>query len=246
MSTPPRVSSKQAAAAADAIVERHLRAGDDTIGAAGVDPSDLLFYLRANPNRVAEGVRADDLYDAATLHVWLWWQHQDRERWLFTAAQRLQLHHGDFGATFGIRSPQGVRDRRDRLESLLSETGTGRPSEQDARSARAAAGGGEPSGDEQWLAAARDEVLRLGRDALTFWLDVDEDTAEEMVEMKRDVESGTCTAQTVAWLRDAVWALSACALPKVQARAGEIGGLLARLGGLLEGRERANGTAAAQ
>jgi glutathione S-transferase len=244
MSTPPRVTPDQLLAACSAIVQRHLRAGDEEISSAGSDPSDLLLYLRMHGGRVPEGVRVDDLFDAVVLHLHLWWKHQERERWLILSAEKLQVHHGQIAAAFGMGSGQGFRDRRDRLNELLSETGSGRPDEQAARAARADASRPGSLGEGRWLAAAKPTIMGMARAALTFWLDVDEEAAEELLELRRDVKAEQCTVQTFTFLQGAVRALSACQAPKVLARAAQVQALVGGLERLEQDRARAVGSPA--
>lgn len=206
MSTPPRVTAEQMAEAISRIHERHLRIDDPYREELTYEPGQVLLYLRKRGPGQPDGVRADDHFDALMLHVWLWWQHQNREEWLLDTAYALQLRLADVGEVFGIGA-QGVRDRRDRAHALLDEGGPGRPDEKVARADRAA-GAGPVVGEVAWLAAARVDVLSLAGDVLEWYPRVSEDTGQEMVDLRRDVRSGAYGPATWRALVDAVWALS--------------------------------------
>ncbi|WP_412741268.1 hypothetical protein [Krasilnikovia sp. MM14-A1259] len=178
-------------------------------GELGSEPAEVLSYLRKHGSGLPEGVRVDDLFDAAVLHVYLWWQAADRERWLLNAADRLGVAHRDFGAMFGMRSRQGFRDRADRLHALLADAGSGRPDEKLARADRAA-GRGEGDAEAEWLAAARDDVLQLAGDVVAFYDVVDDETADELSEVRRDLREDRYGKDTFVLLGYAVDALAEC------------------------------------
>jgi len=207
------------------IHERHSRHGDPRREELTFDPAQVLDYLRKRGSHLPEGLRADDHFDAATLQVWLWWEHQRRELWLFDTAVRLGLSSADFGDAFGLRSRQGFRDRRDRLHALLDDGGPGRPDERAIRADRARAG--SAVGETGWLIAARDEILDVAREAVAWYDRVDEDVAAEIAEIRRELREasyGPATWQITKW---AVTALAGCEQPAEAAAAGQQ--LLARV-----------------
>lgn len=201
----------------------------------GSDPSDVLSYLQKRWPDLSLGLRSDNLDDLGVLLVWDWWVHSRRERWGFHQVVKLGGDRVSFAGHFGVRSRQGFKDRLDRLDELHKETGSRRPDEQAARADRRAAAAA-PVGDEQWLASAREDILQLGRDALEYWLDVDEETANSLVEVRRDVQGGGCTIETLGWLHDAIWDMTVSAVEKVAAAAEQ---LLERLEALEAGRKQA-------
>ncbi len=212
------MTAEQVAAALARIHDRHAQHDDQRREALTFDPAQVLDYLRQRGPHLPEGLRADDHFDAATLQVWLWWQHQERERWLFDTAARLGLASADFGDVFGLRSRQGVRDRRDRLHALLDDGGPGRPDEQAVRADRARAG--PVVGEAAWLGAAREEILRLAGDAAAWYHRVDEDVAAEIAEIRRELRDGRYGPATWQLTKWAVAALASCQNPAEAAAAG--------------------------
>lgn len=202
------MTPEQVAAALARIHNRHAEYGDQHQEELTFDPVQVLDYLRKRGTYLPDGLRADDHFDAATLQVWLWWQHQERERWLFDTAARLGLSSADFGEVFGLRSRQGFRDRRDRLHALLDDGGPGRPDEQATRADRARAG--PVVGEDAWLSAARDEILQVAGEAAAWYHRVDEDTATEIAEIRRELRDGQYGPLTWQLTKWAVSALAAC------------------------------------
>jgi hypothetical protein len=242
MTTPPRVTPERATEAVLAIHERHRQIGDPHREEIGYEPADVLDYLRKRGPGLPEGVRVDDLFDAALLHVHLWWRAAERERWLLDTADRLGIARGRFGAIFGMRSRQGFRDRADRLHALLDVTGAGRPDERVGRADRAAAGT-SPVGEAAWFTSVREDVLKLAREVDAFYMLVDDETAEDLLEVRRDLGDGICGPGMFAMLAQAVAALVECPVGDVARQAGP---LRARLARLQHEREVATGRAVAE
>lgn len=231
MATPPFVGDQDAMAAIERIHRRHDRVDDKHREELTFDPADVLRYLRKYGSGMPDGVRADDLYDAVVLHVWLWWWHQLRELWLFDTAERLGLSFKDFGEGFGLRRAQSFRDRSDRLHALFDPGGPGRPDEQAVRADR----GAGDSGLQVWLAAARGEIEAVAWRVVREWYPrVSEETAREMVDLRRDLRSGAFGPATWAALQDAVQALGGDGDPEARAAAAGLAQELARLEGRRE------------
>ena len=227
MATPPRVTSLQAKEAAQRIHDRHRRIDDPYREELGGEPAEVLSYLRKRGADMPNGIRIDDIFDAAVLHIYLWWQAAERERWLLDTAERLGVAHGEYGKVFGMRSRQGFRDRADRLHALLDATGSGRPDEKSRRADRTAVG---RRGDEaMWLDTSRAEILSLARDVVAFYPIVDDETAEDLLEVRRDLQDGRYGTQTFVLLSEAVRALRACPVEEVAAQAGPLNDRLIRL-----------------
>ena len=118
MSTPPRVTEEDALAAVQRISDRHAAADDPHLERFDSDPAAVLAYLRKYGPAMPESLRADDVMDAAVMHLWLWWQHQLRERWLFDTAERLGVNRAAFAKILGLGGRQGFRDRSRRAHRL--------------------------------------------------------------------------------------------------------------------------------
>lgn len=227
MATPPRVTSLQAEVAIQNILERHRRVDARYREELGTEPAEVLSYLRKRGADMPDGIRVDDIFDAAVLHIYLWWQAADRERWLLDTADRLGVAHGEYGRVFGMKSRQGFRDRADRLHALLDATGSGRPDEKSRRADRTA--DGEHVEEAMWLDTSRAEILGLARDVVAFYPVVDDETAEDLLEVRRDLQDGRYGVQTFALLSQAVTALRDCPVDEVAAQAGLLSERLARL-----------------
>lgn len=123
MTTPPRVTPDDAREALARIVRRHRAADDDATYIPDSDPREMLAYLR---KRGACGLLFDedsnDVEDALTLRVALWWEGEDVEDWLLAAVERRGLNRRRVGAVLGIRTGQGLVDRRKRTRARLATT----------------------------------------------------------------------------------------------------------------------------
>lgn len=177
MTTPPRPDRAAYDAALARIHDRRRRAGDDHPLALSEDPREVLDYLR---KRGRTGLRTDhtgdDITDALTLRLWLWWEGEATELWLLDAAEHLQRNRKNIGAVLGLTHGQSLIDRISRLRDKLGRAPTATPT----TVAPAA-----PSRDREIralaaeLVARRDEIpddvdplyLDSLADALTDWPD---------------------------------------------------------------------------
>lgn len=206
MTTPPRVDDARAAELVQAIVERHLKADDPNAHLIGEHPVEVLAYLRKHSSGLPDEVRRADVEDALDLTVWLRWLVSRTELWILDRAKRLDMNRRQVGAHLGIRSGQGVVDRRDRLRAMLADAGPGRPDEKAGRVLRRSA---EPADAVKvWLRRNRAEVLAVSRALLALEFMADDDAAEFLVDVRRDVADGVCTPASVEVLRWAVEAMS--------------------------------------
>jgi len=184
MTTPPRVTADQLADAVYGIHERHRRCGDQNRGELTEEPAEILSYLRKHWTQFPDGIRCDDLDDAVVLHQWLRWEASHREMWLFDQAVYLHVNRLEFVAPFGIQSPAGFNNRRDRLHQLHDETGAGRPDEKAAMSDRRLTGA-PPAAD--WYAANRQPMRELARLAVALEPRVDDETADVLSEVGEEL-----------------------------------------------------------
>ena len=124
------------------------------------DPREVLDYLRKYSGpAIPLWVLQADVCDALTLNNWLWWEDRRRELHFLKAGRDRGLFLTQLGAQVGV-GKQGVLDRIDRLEALLSYD---RPDEKISRAARhAARERSERHSDEQaWLSRRRDDLAAV-------------------------------------------------------------------------------------
>jgi hypothetical protein len=120
VTTPPHPTRADYEAALHRIHDRRRRAGDDHPLALSDDPREILAYLRqrGTPGLVKDDT-GDDVIDALTLRLWLWWEGESIELWLLEAAERTGRKRAVIGAGLGIRSSQGIVDRITRKRAML-------------------------------------------------------------------------------------------------------------------------------
>src|SRR5271156_3683996 len=164
MATRPKVHRSELERAVVMIAKRRARVDDpdreslpDSVDA---DPREVLDYLRkySGPG-IPLWVLQADVCDALTLNNWLWWEDRRRELHFLKAGRDRGLFLTQLGAQVGV-GKQGVLDRIDRLEALLSYD---RPDEKISRAARHAARmRSERMSDEQaWLIRRRDDLTAV-------------------------------------------------------------------------------------
>jgi hypothetical protein len=187
VTTPPRPTEEDVARAIASIYDRHRRSGAEYLDEIGSTPAEVLSYLRKRGAAIDDDdVRELDLYDAAVLHVAVWHEMRQQERWLFTTADMLAVDRRRFGRPFGIKSSQGFAHRRDRLTAEQSSTGGGRPDERIVRGDRTTHTGGA-----SWIAANAERldvmVAQLRRwDSLAA--PVSDDTVDTIRDAVREVD----------------------------------------------------------
>lgn len=84
------------------------------------DPREVLAYLRqrGRPGLVTDAT-GDDITDALTLKVWLWWELEATELWLLEAGEALGRRRKTIGAVLGLAEGQSLVDRIKRLRGRL-------------------------------------------------------------------------------------------------------------------------------
>jgi hypothetical protein len=183
MTTPPKVTAADAAAAAARIRSRH--AGRDEPGQHLLtdDPRDVLRFLRQLGARRLRDDDDDqarhDVHDGLVLRLHLWWESADHERWLLEASETLGLPRRTVGAVLGITTSAGFADRLDRGRALF-DPALRRPNEKLARAARRTppAPADPPAGDTALRAFLGDLYARLD--------DLPGDLAEDVHDMRRE------------------------------------------------------------
>jgi hypothetical protein len=120
VTTPPRPTRADFDAALLRIHGRRRAAGDDHPLALSEDPREVLAYLRQRGRTgLVQDDTGDDVVDALTLRLWLWWEGESIELWLLEAAEALGRNRKTVGGLLGIASGQGVVDRIVRKRAML-------------------------------------------------------------------------------------------------------------------------------
>lgn len=207
MATPPRVHEADAAAAVAAIAARRAAIDDPSREQLTDDPHETLRYLRKHGGPdVPDAVRRADIEDGLRLWVWLWWEHATTVLWLLDRAETLDMNRRAVGRHLGIRTGQGVVDRRDRLRALLTH---GRPDEKVSRAERAAA---EHTAtvevrQRRWLDRHRTAIAAVAEQLVAHQDLADDEAADWIVEVDRDLRERACTPASFAVIELAVDAL---------------------------------------
>lgn len=125
MSIPPRPTSDEYLAALERIHARRRRAGDDHPLALSEDPREVLAYLRKRGRSgLVSDDTGDDIIDALTLRLWLWWEGEAAELWLLEAAEALRRPRRPICERLGFAAGQSIVDRIRRTLALLGRTPT--------------------------------------------------------------------------------------------------------------------------
>lgn len=102
------------------IHDRRRRAGDDHPLALSEDPREVLAYLRQRGrNGLVTDDTGDDILDALTLRLWLWWEGERTELWLLEAAEALRRKRRPFCIRLGLTHGQSLVDRLNRLRAKI-------------------------------------------------------------------------------------------------------------------------------
>lgn len=205
MTTPPRPTPDQVAAAIERIAARRRRVDDPHQEMLSDDPTEVLRYLRKHSGRhIPDGVLADDVEDGIILRHHLWWEGEALEAWLLDTAERLAVPRPRVAEMLGLRTGQGVAERRFRLGEKLHNRRPRRMShpdvDRDQREAYAdAAGPAEPGNVlHEWLAQRLAQLERYAQ-VLIGHKDLDklaDDTYEAVLELRHMNRDG---ARGVPW-----------------------------------------------
>lgn len=145
MTTPPRVTDLEVNAALARIERRHRHLDDPCWSEAGTSPRDVFNYILSERcSRLPRAVGAADAADGAVLWARTWWQDRETERRFLRHSRHVGASLANIGARLGIRTPQGVQDRIDRLDALVAH---GRPDGHLSRARRRVAATSKHRGD---------------------------------------------------------------------------------------------------
>jgi len=119
----PRPTTGEYEQALHRIHQRRRDAGDDHPLALSEDPREVLAYLRKRGRHgLIEDATGDDITDALTLRLWLYWEGEETELWLLQAAERLGRNRKRIGRVFGFTRGQSLVDRITRIMEKLGRT----------------------------------------------------------------------------------------------------------------------------
>lgn len=206
VATPPPVSEDEAAAAIDRIAARRRDIDDPNAWQLSDDPLETLSYLRRFSAGIPHAVAEADIMDGLTLRLRLWWIAEEAEWWLLERARRLDIPASRIGPTLGITSRQGVRDRlrlaREKMEALTGLPPTGLvphpPLSPD-------------SPETVWLAVHRSALLDIAATAVAHRQLANEEAADWLLDVARDVRESAMTPGALQVLRFALAELSTSA-----------------------------------
>jgi hypothetical protein len=128
-----RVTRTEVASALQRIHWRHAKVEHHRRSGLSDDPAGVLEHLTRHSATLPQWVIAADTLDALVLSGWLWWEDRRRERSLLRRGLHAGLTHRELGTPLGIATRQGLRDRLDRLDALLTHD---HPDEKLTRGAR--------------------------------------------------------------------------------------------------------------
>lgn len=202
MRKPPRVTDQQMREARDRIHHRH--AGDDHPDTylLSEDPLEVLSYLRKHGTHgLREDAERHDVEDALTLRLWLWWQGEALELWLLDQVDVLALNRRRIGAVLGVRTSQGLVDRREYKRGLFPATSGGVGTRPVAA----------PTARQRWLDTHRRRIYDLAATLVEHWDAAagDDEVDEWLPEVRADLKSGACTPGSFTIIGLAVDAMAA-------------------------------------
>ncbi|GAA4554791.1 hypothetical protein GCM10023175_53560 [Pseudonocardia xishanensis] len=205
MAIPPSVSAEQADAAIERIVERRRRIDDPNAWRLSDAPMEVLDYLRKYSQGVPAWVREADVLDGLELRLFLWWSGETIELWLLEQAERLGVPPRLVGQRLGIRSRQGVHDRRRASQEKVARL-RGQPA---VVSTGASGPDQRQRGVElEWIARHQAQIRSAAAVGVAHIHLADEEAADWLAEVGRDLREGASTPGALQLVRFALAALS--------------------------------------
>jgi len=201
MTTPPRPTIEQVDAAIERIAARRRRIDDPHQEMLSDDPAEVLRYLRKHSGRhIPDGMLADDIEDGIILRHHVWWEGEALEAWLLDTAERLGIPRPRVAEMLGLRTGQGVAERRFRLGEKLHNRRPRRKSHPDVAGRDEqppATDASQPEPQDvlqQWLAERVTQLERYAKVIIDHKdLDLADDTYEVVLELRdltRDAARG--------------------------------------------------------
>lgn len=199
MATPPPVTAEQAAAAISRIAARRSAIDDPNAWRLSEDPVEVLRYLRMYSTNIPRDVAEADVLDGLVLRMRLWWIGAEAEHWLLERARRVGISPRRLMPLLGVRTRQGLHDRlrlaRSKLERLTGLPVTAPPSQRDRD---------EDTLELRWLADHREEIRAISAAALEYRHLADDEAADWLLDVGRDLRDGVVTPGSLQTLRFAL------------------------------------------
>lgn len=200
----PAVTPDEVAAAVEAITTTHLTKDARYCDELSDDPADMLSHLRKRNRDFPTDIQVADYPHAVVLARWVAENEADRVTlWALEQGKRVGLTNRQVGEPYGLISRQGVPDK---IKTLRARTKRP-PNTSDQPKHRAAQGGADRQA--RWLATHRSQILLFARQLLEHVALADEDAADWLAEVARDVEDGACTPASFSVIGFAVQDLAA-------------------------------------
>lgn len=207
VATPPPVTSADADAAVQRIINRHREVDDPELWKFEEDPAAVLQFLQRHRGGLPPWVVEQDLLDGLVLRVRLWWMGEEAELWLLERAHRLEVPSRLVGRALGVRSRQGVHDRlrlaRRKIARLRGEPERRSADDPPDQTLRAA--------ETRWLRSRHEEILDIAAVVVAHCHLLDDEQAEWVAEIARDQRGEIVTPGSVQVLRFAIADLSVSA-----------------------------------
>lgn len=188
------------------IASRRAQIDDPNAWRLSDDPVEVLAYLRRYSSGVPRWVAEADVLDGLTLRLRLWWIGEEAELWLLERGRRLGIPPRSVGQRLGIGSRQGVHDRlrlvREKISRLTGAPHPGLDPTPDDR---------EREAETAWLHDHRADILEIAAEAAAHQHLADDEAAEWLAEVARDVRERVVTRGSVQTLRFALVDLGASA-----------------------------------
>lgn len=188
----PTVTRAEVDAALAAIAERHLAAEAAYAEEISDDPTEMLVHLRKRSVNFSIDLRRRDYSDAVILARWISEHEADRiTLWALEQGKHLGLTNREVGEPYGLISRQGVPSKIATLRRRLHGAGAdaeGRPAPAAPSRELTAA-----ERDLEWLAANRKRILGFAHELLAYTDLADDDAADWLADVARDVADGACT-----------------------------------------------------
>lgn len=206
----PPVTATHVEAALAAIAGRHLELDAPYAEEISDDPGEMLAHLRKRSINFSADLRRRDYPDVVVLARWVAEHEAARvELWALEQGKLLGLTNRQVGEPYGLLSRQGVPERIRKLRRRL----LGPAADAEHSSAPTPAAHGDP--EREWLAANRARVHGLARELLAYEPLADDDAADWLADVRRDLDDGACTPASFSTIKLAVAELAS--VPEVMA-----------------------------
>jgi hypothetical protein len=202
----PTVTQADATAAVAAVAARHLAADAPYAEELSDDPTEMLAHLRKRSVNFSRDLRVQDYPDVKVISRWVTeYEARKTELWTLEQGKLLGFSNRQIGADYGLLSRQGVPDRIKTLRHLVRGASADAQAQAGADSSSATGAAGRPltaaERELEWLAANRRRILALAGELLAYEHLADNDAADWLAEVKRDVDDSACTPASFVILR---------------------------------------------